>query len=400
MSFIKTRREGIFKNTTSGKFLARITVDGKQKKATFDFEIDAINWRLAMENKQPQPAKKGETSTLKYVWFVMQENHFPTLAKSTVEVWLRRYDLLKDLEDFCMDEITHQRITSWVESKVQYFKGDDYLNSGRGEAKRCNLDNELNLLTTIFNWYKNSGEFEQESVNVPNPVKVKHKKMGFIRPKPVKDKSITVSAAFQFFDFLKPLYRDLAMTQYFTASRISEIAGLQWSRIDLENSRMVIMETCRWDSVSKVFIDLNPTPKNKDPRPVYITPELREILKRRLAFKSPQSDFVFHIDGKPLNYCTIQSNFRDAQRKANVPYRGTHIMRHGMAKLARHVGGGLDAVIAMTGHKDHKLADHYSKLDTEYQKDVSIKIMERIRSEMIDADEAPVKKVLNFSRKR
>ena len=52
-----------------------------------------------------------------------------------------------------------------------------------------------------------------------------------------------------------------------------------------------------------------------------------------------------------------------------------------MAVLARRVGGGLDAVIAMTGHKDIKLADHYSKCDEEDQKDVSLKIMEYIRKQ-------------------
>lgn len=50
-----------------------------------------------------------------------------------------------------------------------------------------------------------------------------------------------------------------------------------------------------------------------------------------------------------------------------------------MAKLARSVGGGLDAVIAMTGHKDLKLADHYSKCDEDDQKNYSEKIMEHIR---------------------
>jgi len=49
-----------------------------------------------------------------------------------------------------------------------------------------------------------------------------------------------------------------------------------------------------------------------------------------------------------------------------------------MAKLARKLGGGLDAVIAMTGHKNLKLADHYFKLDTEFQKEVSEKIMDHI----------------------
>lgn len=56
-----------------------------------------------------------------------------------------------------------------------------------------------------------------------------------------------------------------------------------------------------------------------------------------------------------------------------------HILRHGMATLARKVGGGLDAVIAMTGHKDFKLADHYSKLDREFQKEISEKIMLEVR---------------------
>ena len=50
-----------------------------------------------------------------------------------------------------------------------------------------------------------------------------------------------------------------------------------------------------------------------------------------------------------------------------------------MAKLARQVGGGLDAVLAMTGHKDLKLADHYSKSTEDDQKEFSQKIMEHIR---------------------
>ena len=34
----------------------------------------------------------------------------------------------------------------------------------------------------------------------------------------------------------------------------------------------------------------------------------------------------------------------------------------------------------MTGHKDYKLADHYSKLDTEFQQEISEKIMEELRA--------------------
>jgi len=123
-----------------------------------------------------------------------------------------------------------------------------------------------------------------------------------------------------FFDYLPPLYRDLAMMQFYCAGRIGEICGIQWSNIDMKN-------------------------------------------------------------------CTVQINYRDAQRKSGVPYSGTHILRHGMAKLARQVGGGLDAVLAMTGHKDLKLANHYSKCTEDDQKKFSEKIMEHIRTVLRENNE-------------
>ena len=52
-----------------------------------------------------------------------------------------------------------------------------------------------------------------------------------------------------------------------------------------------------------------------------------------------------------------------------------------MATLARRVGGsGLDSVIVMTGHKDLKLADHYSKVMGEVQKETSLRILEHLKS--------------------
>ena len=135
-----------------------------------------------------------------------------------------------------------------------------------------------------------------------------------------------------------------------------------------------------WGRTStKMFVELKGFPKNREARPVYITDEIMEVLNRRMAFKLPANDYVFHVDGSPLNYGTIQINYRAGQRKSGVPYTGTHILRHGMAKLARQVGGGLDAVLAMTGHKDLKLADHYSKSTEDDQKEFSEKIMEHIR---------------------
>jgi hypothetical protein len=67
-----------------------------------------------------------------------------------------------------------------------------------------------------------------------------------------------------------------------------------------------------------------------------------------------------------------------------------------MATLAQKVGGGLDAVIAMTGHKDFKLADHYSKLDSDYQREISEKIMEEIRNKGFSKSNGLPENVIQF----
>lgn len=375
--------EGIYKQQNSGKYLAMKKINGKQHQQSFDTIFEAKQWRKYFNGVSfITPSDKEENdsnfSTLKEVWEVMQKHHFPTLATSTKDIWLRRYELLKSIEHLPMDKITPSKFTTWVNQYVEHFKNDEYQRE-RGQAGRCNLNNELNLFVTIFNWYKQSEQFEKEAMLLTCPVKTKHRKLGFIKPVPDKKKQIDLQSAYLFFDYLSPMYRDLAMMQFYCAGRIGEICGIQWSNIDMKNRRMLIKHSCIFSSGDKTFLELKPFPKNKESRPVFITNEIMEILKRREAFRIPGNDFVFHVEGNPLNYCTIQLNYREAQRKSGVPYTGTHILRHGMAKLARQVGGGLDAVLAMTGHKDLKLADHYSKSNEDDQKHFSEMVMDHIR---------------------
>lgn len=375
---------GIYKHKNTSSYYTEKKVKGKVFNRTFSSLHEAKQWRKNFDGINDEPKnilEHNDYSTLKHVWETMQKVHFPTLATSTKAIWCRRYRLLKNLEHLSMDQITPSKISSWVTYWAEKFKSEDYKSSGRGRASRCNMNTELNMFVTIFNWYKESEQFEKEALLLTCPIKRKHRKMGFIRPVPDKRKQINLDDAFKFFQYLKPLYRDLAMMQFYCAGRIGEISGLQWDNIDFDNKRMLIKNTCIWCMSKKTFIELKPFPKNKEARPVYITDEILEILERRKKFQIPGNDYVFHVEGAPLNYGTIQLNYREAQRKGKLPYSGTHILRHGMAKLARKVGGGLDAVIAMTGHKDLKLADHYSSCNEDDQKEFSQKIMKHIRAE-------------------
>ena len=125
----------------------------------------------------------------------------------------------------------------------------------------------------------------------------------------------------------------------------------------------------------------------------FINDLLLEIIQNRLKERHPKSEFLFHINGKPLNYCTIQVNFRKAQRKDGVKHTGTHILRHGMATFVRSITRSLDATMAMTGHKDIKLADHYSSIGREVQKETSLLVEERLKKIQ------GLENVLSFNRK-
>jgi integrase len=369
---------GIYKNLKSGSYLARKKINGKEYSESFKNLRQARQWRHSFGGFNSGDPVKVKSTSLNKVWLTMQREHFPTLATSTKAIWHRRYEPWKSIEHLPMDKITPSLVTKWVYELVEYYKSDFYQSSGRGKAGRCNLNNELNMFVTIFNWYKESEEFEKEALHLTNPIRKKHKKLGFIKPVPEKKMQISLDDALTFFEHLRPLYRSVAMMQFFTAGRISEVAGMQWSNVDLENKRLIIRETVTWDPSHKTFLELKPFPKNKEARVCYLSEEMLQILKERKAFQLPANNYVFHVEGKPLNYCTIQIHYRAAQRKGKLPYSGTHILRHGMAKLARKVGG-LDAVLAMTGHKDIKLADHYSKCTEDDQKEVSMRIFEKIR---------------------
>ena len=390
---LKTHK-GIGQHKVTKMYQAKKKIKGRQFAASFKYLRDAVHWKSTFNGKKEPIERENEFSTLKEVWETMQTLHFPSLAPSTQQIWKRRYKLLRCLEDYHMDEITPIVINEWIEKWVKYYKSDDWQREGKGRHARCNLKNEINLFTTIFNWKKEEPKFHLEASKLVSPILKRHRKMCIIKEIPFKNRKIGIDDFFKFSSSLPSLYQDLALLQFYTASRIGEVSGIQVRNIDLVNRRLLIKETCGWCQTTKTFIRLNPFPKTKEVREVYITDEILNIISRRIKMKSEASDFLFQVEGRPLNYGTIQINYRAAQRKTGIKYTGTHNLRHGMATLARKIGGSLDAVMAMTGHKDIKLAAHYSSIDSDYQKDISIKIMDYIGNYQQQSDN---ENVINMS---
>lgn len=136
----------IWKNPTTGAYLVRKKDNGQEVKKSFESLEEAILWH---DKGKLVPSLK-KTTTLGDVFKVMQEKHFSTLPVNTREIWLRRYELLKQIEHIPMGEIRPSTIKGFVEKNVAYYKSGFCEGDARGRAKRCTLTNELNLFTTIF----------------------------------------------------------------------------------------------------------------------------------------------------------------------------------------------------------------------------------------------------------
>lgn len=149
-----------------------------------------------------------------------------------------------------MDSITVTKVTPILNKWVKLFSDEEY-QSRRGSSGRCNMNNELNMFVTIFNWYKESEVYESEAKHLTSPIKKKHRTQGFIKPVPVKKRQIDPESAFLFFECLPCLYQDLAIAQFLIAGRIGETCGIQWSNIDLNNRRLIIKETVIWGQINK-----------------------------------------------------------------------------------------------------------------------------------------------------
>lgn len=365
------KHQGVYKHKTSKRYLAIKKIRGKQHCETFDNIRDALSWRATYDGiKKKKKVWERTTPTLLEIWELMRELHFPTLEKSTQMIWERRFKVLEPLYSIHMEDFTPSAIDEWLEKKKDFYRK-------LPNNKRFNLRNELNLLSMICNWYRNDREYGD--YKFISPVLDRHRKACIIRDLPMRNKKIAPEDAFRFFDCLPTLYRDLAMFQYLTASRIGETAGVQIANIDLEKREVMIKECCVWDPTNKMFQYLKAFPKNKEVRYCYLNDLLLDIVKRRLKAKVDGCDFLFHYEGQPLNYCTIQSNYRSAQRKAGIKQTGTHMLRHGMATLTRYLTRSLDATMAMTGHKDIKLADHYSEIGKEVQRETSLQVEEHLK---------------------
>ncbi len=133
---------------------------------------------------------------------------------------------------------------------------------------------------------------------------------------------------------------------YFTGMRLGEILGLTWKQVNMEQG----------------YIDLEPEQtKTSEPRRVYFTEELCQVLERVAKVKGLRHRFVFTYKGKPIT--SFRRTFRSACQRAGIQDFRFHDLRHTFNTNMRKAGVDQTVIMKLTGHKTPAMFNRYNTVD-------------------------------------
>ncbi|MBT3983729.1 MAG: tyrosine-type recombinase/integrase [Bacteriovoracaceae bacterium] len=245
-------------------------------------------------------------------------------------------------------------------------------------SRRSNFNDDLKFLKCLFNWYRE----RFDDTNFGNPVLKKHKTTsenkgaGFIKLPHQKEKKMSSEEMFAFWKAFTPqnsIYHDLAVMQYYLLNRIQEPCGLQVQDISLKFKKLWIRHVCIWGQ-DKKFLELKIGTKNGEHKPVFLNETLIEIIERRLLVRDPECNFLFQIDGEPLNYRSVQYQYNKALKSAGLfpRFSATHFNRYSAGTAIRSLTGSLDHAQASGRWKDSGVAQGYCAIDYELQQESTV----------------------------
>jgi len=338
-----------------------------QKKRIYQcfFSLEeARNWQQGVPKKDEVVKKTGPL--FKEIVSLWKKRSFPGIEVSTqisYERLLRLY--FGRLMELNLSELTPEAVDHWLD----YLK--DESSWTMQSKKRTTFKNELKLLNTILNF---AVDYLGESEDFRFPIRNRHRKSIRLNRKVFRSKDIKESEFLKFRETLLTLYLDealqekgrmlwaLSTVQYYQALRISEAAALFWEDVYLDNenpknSRLKVNKAVFWPRVAKMKSFIKPGFKNdKSNGGIKEHPMFPETFKALKAIQTEKSSgLIFQWSGQHLEYREIQSAYDRAFKKLGLPYRGTHIMRHGgCRRVYNEEGGDLAVAQQLLGNSDLK----------------------------------------------
>lgn len=319
--------------------------------ATLD---DALNWQLQVPTTtEVEAPKRASGLTFANVKEQFKKYRFPLLSAGTRLVYERLFPIFEFFDDFVMEDITPKVIDRWVEVVL----------AKDATSRRRHYEKEYETLRSIMNWYRDRCEDSGFTI----PLRKRHKEA--LRANRKKFKTVTFMSVEQkakWLEILKKTAPNLyaaAFVQVEQLLRVSEVYGMRWSNLDLENRTYRLCQSVEWLRKGGV------PPRLKDGTKTIEPGDCQHLLLRqsvvdelRKLEKSKTCDLIFHRDGALWTYREIQHRYNRAFKKAELPFTATHILRHtGATQFLEETGDPL-ALKEMGGWATLDMAMHYGKV--------------------------------------
>ena len=154
-------------------------------------------------------------------------------------------------------------------------------------------------------------------------------------------------------------YKDFYHLALLTGMRRAELAGLQWSSVDLVDGRLGVVKTLQRIS-GKGLVEGQPKTTHSR-RSIALSPGavslLHEVRGRQIGQQMTvgevwqNGDYVFtQADGRPVDPDAITRDFTELIRKADLPHLTVHGLRHAHATLLLEAGINPKVVSERLGH--------------------------------------------------
>ena len=138
-----------------------------------------------------------------------------------------------------------------------------------------------------------------------------------------------------------------------TGVRRTELTRIKRKHIDLNNNCIFLDET-----------------KTGNSRYLYLTDEVKELIKTELAIKPIDNYFFVHLDGTRITTSTIDSLFHQIKKELNIKL-SPHKLRHTFATAILENGGDLEQVRLLLGHTNYQCTKRYLHVKEKKLKDTS-----------------------------
>lgn len=313
------------KKQPSGKWFIQLRIGGQSYSVTEDTEAKCRAKAVAIKSGLIE--QKAKTSvTLSEACDRYIEERSNTLSPSTI----RGY---RTIQKFRFQSVMNKSL----------FRVDNWQRVVNDEAALCSPKTLKNSWGFIHAVLRNEGI----SVDVSTPMVPK-----------VTRKWLTPEQILIFIDAISGTYCEIPALLALHSLRRSEIVGLTWDKVDLENGIITVSGSAVMDESGKVvFKSTNKTASSSRVIKILIP----SLLDRLLSEEEKTGNlYKSHINN-------LYSSINRICRKNGLPEVGIHGLRHSFASLGYHLRLSEMEVMRMGGRSDyhtvHKIYTHLSDLD-------------------------------------